>query len=255
MQYRRNLDFVFPTRLDTGKPSAKYLQISLLLLGEQPCYLEWWKSETSCLLLISGTTVPEGQKHACGYSWLSPAACDLAEGFQRNQELVAFFNCHPTFEMQSHEAPKVTDVVAGLLFQILKSQPHILRHDFERRSQKMQIQAWSTLRDKDALAAMLDPAIDILQSIRNGNWTYLIIDRADRCTEKLMLLLQWLHKLVSAQGCRVKVLVIWDSKRSNIDDQDWENFEELAAGRVFSKLGWYQERRQHFDKSSLREPH
>lgn len=49
------------------------------------------------------------------------------------------------------------------------------------------------------------------------------------------------------------MFVVWDSKRSDMDDQDWENFEKVAAGRVYSKLEWYQERRKPFDKSPLRD--
>lgn len=254
VEYRRNLDTVFPTTLDTRKPAAKYLQMSLQLLEEQPCYRKWWQNDKGCLLLISGITVPEGQKQACGYSWLSPAASDLTERIRRDEGLVAFFNCHPTFELQPDEEPLVTEVVASLLFQILKSQPQILREDYERRSGNLQIEAWSRPKVKDTLEVMLGSAIDILQGISDKCWTYFIIDRADRCKIRLLRLLEWLHKVVSHPGCRVKVFVVWDSNHSNMDPQDWESFEETANGRIYSKLRWYQDRRQPFDKSPLRTP-
>jgi hypothetical protein len=258
MEQHRNLDTVFPTTLDTGKPSAKYLQMTLPLLEEQPCYRQWWESNNSCLLLLSGTTVREGQKRACGYSWLSPAASDLAERLRRNEELVAFFNCHRTYEVQSDEEPQVTHVMAALLYQILKSQAQILRENFEHRLQNLQVSAWPKQKPKDTLEVMLAPVIDTLRSITHKGWTYLIIDRADRCKNgdkiRLVLLLEWLHKVVKHEGCRVKVFVVWDSKRSDMDDQDWEDFEQSAAGRVYSKLGWYQDRKQLFDKSPLRTP-
>ena len=255
IQQRRNFDTVFPTSLDTRKSSAKYLQMSLPLLQEQSCYRNWWQSNKGSLLLISGITVREGLKEPCGYSWLSPAASDLAVLLRSNKELVAFANCHPTFEVQPDKKPTVTDVVACLLFQILKLQPQILSTERERRFGNLQREAWSRPKPKDTLTAMLNPVLDVLQSISDQRWTYLIIDRADRCSKiKLQWLLEWLHKIVSNEGCRVKVLVVWDSKHSDMDEQDWQEFEETAKGHVFSKLGWYQERRAYNDKSPLRTP-
>lgn len=249
----RNQENAFPNSNHHSKSSAKYLQMSLTLLEMQDSYRAWIRSSDGCLLALGGRTKPEGQLHKSGYSWLSPAAIDVALSLQKKGEAVGFFSCHPKSWLSDEEMPMIQDLVAGLLFQILRSETSILTDDFQRQRADLDIGTWVKRRDKETLDAIRRSVVGLFRKASKNRWVYLVIDRAERCKVGLKLLLEWLRELVTDSECKIKVLAVHDAVKSDMSEQDWEHFSEDSKGYFYSKIGWNQEKMT-IERFPLREP-
>ena len=249
---RHSLDESFPTASSTHKVASRYLQVSEDLLQSETEYRRWLDGDEGALLLLSGMTAREGQKILSGYSWLSPAAADMAERMRgQGDVIVAFYSCHPEWHVQPGNEPSMQEVVAGLIYQLVKQCPAIMKVNSQWRASALEIASWSRSKDKETMAAIFDATIDTLVTASAKKRVYLIVDRPDKCKAKLVLLLRWLRKVVHHPGCRVKVLVVWDTAKSSLAEEDWEDFMSERSERVYYKLGWDQVKPP-FEKSALR---
>ena len=250
----RSQNIVFPSTKHLGKPSARYMQMSMSLLEKQDSYQAWLQSSHGCLLVLGGTTKPEGQMQQSGYSWLSPAATDTAATFQKSAErIVAFFSCHPKSWLSVGEESSSRALVAGLIFQVLSSEPAVLKDDFQRQLASLDVETWSGKREKDILNVIMRSVVGLFRKVSKRRWIYLIVDRAERCRSGLRLLLNWFRELAMDPECRVKVLIVFDTIKSDMAEQDWEDLLEDSQGYVYTRTGWNQDKLG-FEKSPLREP-
>ena len=247
----RSLDMVFPTTNHHNRSSTKYLQMSLTLLEKQDNYRAWFESNHSFLLLLGGNTKPEGQMQQSGYSWLSPAATDTALKLQESGDVTVAFFSYPKSWVHADDEPTMCELVAGLLFQVLSSDTAILKDNFQRQLSSLKIDAWVGKNDKETLNLIMESVASLFRKAGARRWVYLIVDRAERCKSGLEHLLGWFHRLVTDSECKIKVLIVFDSIRSGMSEQDWQEFDQ--KGHVYSKIGWNQEK-MGFEKFPLREP-
>jgi hypothetical protein len=204
--------------------------------------------------VLGGRTKPEGQMQQSGYSWLSPAATNTAVNLQKSEKrIVAFFSCYPKSWLSVEEEPPVCELVAGLLFQVLSSEPAILKDDFQRQLLSLNIETWVGKRDKETLDIIMRSVVGLFRKASERRWIYLIVDRAERCKSGLKLLLSWFRELVMDSGCRIKVLIVFDTTKSDMSEQDWQDLLEDSESHVYCRTGWNQDKLG-FENFALREP-
>lgn len=249
----RSQSMAFPSTNHHAKSSAKYSQMSLTFLEKQESYRHWASNSHGCLLVLGGRTKPEGQLQRSGYSWLSPAATDTCVRLQRKNERIGFFSCHPQSWLVDEEVPTMPDLVAGLLFQILKYEPAILKDGSQRQRANLDVKTWSGKKDKEILDNVKRSVVDWFRKVSKSQWVYLIVDRAERCRGRLKLLLRFFRDLVMDPECKIKALLVYDAVESDMLELDWEHFLEDSQGFVYHKIEWNQEK-MGTEKSPLREP-
>jgi hypothetical protein len=243
----RSHNVVFPSKDQSSKLAAKYLQMSLTLLKTEDSYRDWAESKTGCLLILGGKTKMEGQLLRSGHSWLSPAATLTAEMFRKDEDLVvAFFSFHPeSWWQHDEEPPSLGDLFAGLLFQVLCSDATMLEDDFQRQLAALSIDKWVKTRGESLWDVIMSRAIPIFRKASQRHWVYLVVDRAELCsTTDLASLLEMFRDLVKDPKCRIKVLVVFDTGYTRLSENEWQGFldDPRSRGHVYSKTAWNQEK-------------
>ena len=172
--------------------------MTLDLLDEQQAYIDWLRSEHSCLLLLSGVTMAGGrlQGGTATYSWLSPATIYIAERIQQEQKVLAYYCCHP--ELRADERPAVADVIPSIIFQILMRKPDILRHkypSFLSIVSEWQQHVQKSKDDRRLINLMVKLLREVLAEFKDTGMVYIILDRVDQCSCRTRYLMDELAKL------------------------------------------------------------
>ncbi|KAI9761888.1 MAG: hypothetical protein M1840_001541 [Geoglossum simile] len=225
------------TNSSPRKTANRYEQITLELLNEQEAYLDWQRSTSSCLLLLSGITAVGGRLiHSATYSWLSPAAIHIAKQVQNEKGLLVYYCCHPEIRAELH---RISDIISSLVLQILRWKPEVLRQNHQRF--RSAVQQWQRpgLKppDRAAVQAMVQLLREVLVEFKAEGVVHIVLDRVEQCDCKTHHLMDELAKLAGEQSCSVKIVAI-------IDGEEWDtsNLEESLLIHVMKRVGWRQER-------------
>ncbi|KAI9858315.1 MAG: hypothetical protein M1813_007590 [Trichoglossum hirsutum] len=234
----KSLSEAFPNAgTSPRKAAARYEQMTPDLLNEQKAYLDWQRSASSCLLLLSGTTEPDGRlTRGATYSWLSPAAIYIAKQVQNEKGLLVYYCCHPEVRSKIHH---VADVMSSLVFQILRWKPEVLQQNHQRF--RSTVRQWQRPglepTDRDAIRAMVQLLREVLTEVKTEGVVHIVIDRVEQCNCKIHHLMDELAKLVGEESCSVKIAAIIEG-----DEWDTSNLEEKPLAHVMKRVGWRQER-------------
>jgi hypothetical protein len=217
--------------------------MTLDLLDEQQAYIDWLRSEHSCLLLLSGVTMAGGrlQGGTATYSWLSPATIYIAERIQQEQKVLAYYCCHP--ELRADERPAVADVIPSIIFQILMRKPDILRHkspSFLSIVSEWQQHVQKSKDDRRLINLMVQLLREVLAEFKDTGMVYIILDRVDQCSCRTRYLMDELAKLVGDGSYAVKIVTVIAEEDG--DEWDVDNLDEKVSTHVMRKIGWRQQK-------------
>lgn len=206
------------------------------LLHTSEAYNKWQDTVGSCLLVLSGQTVPEARtSRGYTHSWLSPATIYIAEELRKNERLVAFYSCHPGVRAEGHTGK---DIMSIITYQILEWKPEILRRKDQQFRSKLQSVAWSSPeKEKAAVSLSFRLLREVLLDIKDLGTVFLLLDRVDLCSWKLHNVMAALVELVESESCMVKIVVVLDTVRGEWDS---DRGEESALDRVMVHQGWDQ---------------
>ncbi len=244
---------VFPTNDQSNKRAARYMQMSTKLLEHQKSFRSWTEARDRSLLILGGQTKPEGLIQPSGYSWLSPAATLTTQRLQGDADnIVGFFSCHPDPWLKEEEKVSLSDLVAGLLFQVLKAEHLVLMDNLQEQLGNLSIESWQREAGRKGVRCMMESVTQLLQEISVRRRIFFVVDRAECCTSGLRRLIEWFLELVVDGDCRLKVLVVYDTLGSDMTDSDWEGLLEDSEGEIFVKNGWDQDKPE-FQEIPLRQ--
>jgi hypothetical protein len=232
-----NIRRVFFHKAGSPKARANYTRMTLEKLKDEDCYQRWDTNAITKLLLVGGTTIPEsrsGPNGSSSYSWLSPAAVDMASTLRKGNNRVAFFTCHPDTVTQSKTS--LAEVIADTLFQIARCDPPMLRGEFFRHSSTNLLEVWKSQDDVEEMVQFAQRMF-IIASAQHR--LYLIIDRLDYCDSKPVNILKCLTSIIAPPSCNVKIFATWNTVDASIE-KDCEYFIEVSKNAATGKMKFNQ---------------
>jgi len=212
--------------------------MSPTLLRTSEAYNKWQDAVGSCLLVLSGRTVPDARtSRGYTHSWLSPAPTHIAEELRKDGRLVAYYSCHPGVRAEEHTGKEIMSTIA---YQILEWKPDILRRKDQQFRSILQSEIWSNpANEKAAVDLVFQFLREVLLQITALGTVFLVLDRVDLCSWKLHHVMAALVDLVGSESCAVKIVVVLDTAR---EEWDVDHVEESALDRVMVHQAWDQRR-------------
>ncbi|ROW07755.1 hypothetical protein VMCG_03438 [Cytospora schulzeri] len=240
----------------------KVEQASLALLGSLPVYKDWWRSETSGLLLLSGEDYKSyGVKLSC---WLSPLALEFYESLQmtpNEKERRIFVSNSFLDDRATHAVPTEALFLKCILYQLLRLDNTLCETINDNRTIRNSFKEAGVCDDADP-ELLIDTAYDALQmairELPQDTMAYIIVEdivlqgQQDSCTA-----LRFLARLVcdpetkatiKALGiARSNLWSILEDKCTSSEDQALTLVEKWALGkrnkgRMYLKLAWKQQK-------------
>lgn len=174
---------------------------------ENPVYQEWYKAESSRVLLLQGRN-----KLRSGYHWLSAAPLQyIQKGHEDMKPLYAFLHPDPYLTEDVH-VPQPT-VISLLIWQFLERFPGLSEDTpfFEDVQSRIESREWA---DEDC-----SEQYQLLAELLSRRpQTYIVIDRLDSCTCPVDTFVQNLLSLCGKVTGVVKILAVVGGKRFRRED-------------------------------------
>jgi len=211
-----------------------------MLLRTSEAYHKWQDQVGSCLLVLSGRTVPAARARSdFTHSWFSPAATHVAEELHKDGRFVACYSCHPDVRALEHTGK---EVLSAIIYQILEWKPAILGRKEQQFRSMLQSEAWTNpgsnpANEKAAVKLIFQLLSEVLVEMQDLGPLFLVLDRVDLCSWKLNYMMAALVDLVGNNSCTVKILVVLDTARG---EWDVDYMEESVLDRVMVHQAWDQ---------------
>jgi hypothetical protein len=207
-----------------------YQHMTRELLESLSAYNSWSSTEESSVLLLAGETNTNARAgRGYTHSWLTPATFYAVDILREKSARVAYYCCHPGVRTDDNDLDidLAKDMLIKLAFQLLESQPKVLRRKMAQLQSTVAKPAWSLLdskssgnhkhesyeRQRAALSSWFSLLREILEALREEGCTYLIIDRLDLLEVRLSYFMDELVALVRNENCLVKVMAVVDTVR------------------------------------------
>jgi hypothetical protein len=222
---------------DTSK-KHHYQHMTRELLESISAYKSWSSKDDSSVLLLAGETNTNARAgRGYTHSWLSPATLFAVDILREKGARVVYYCCHPGVRTDDNDLDihLAKDMLIKLAFQLLESQPKVLRRKMAQLQSIVAKSAWSILdtkkngnqkyesyelreRQRAALSSWFSLLREILEALREEGCTYLIIDRLDFVEVRVSYFMDELVALVKNEGCLVKVMAVVDMVRGEWDE-------------------------------------
>ena len=204
------------------------------LLSGSSAYQNWQAATHSALLLLSGSTAPDGRNsRGLTHSWLSSATTYVVEEVRERGELVAYYSCHPGLRAEPHEG---RDIIAGLVYQMLERKPEVLRRKEQQFRTMVRSEAWRNHEGESVTVEITFQLLrEVLFELKELGTIYIVVDRIDLASWKFHRIMSAFVELVQDESsAHVKIMATaaryWDD----------EGVEESARQRVMTQQGWDQ---------------
>ena len=221
--------------------TGKYVQMTAELSRSTTHYQSWRESPSSCLLILAGMTMEEGQSYKSTLSWLSPAALHMVDTLSTEDKRVIFYCCHTGFHLQN---PHTRSIVSNVLYRLIALQPELVRHRIQDLKAKVHSTEWNSSNDNTATRYCFDVLSEILENFPKGSEIYIVLDRIDLCKDPKYRFIAALQRVISKSRIALKVALVMDRISQ---DNDRSHCRELLTSEAkcvtFGDIDWDQVRK------------
>jgi len=222
---------------DTSK-KHQHQHMTRELLESISAYKSWSSTDDSSVLVLAGETNTNARAgRGYTHSWLSPATLFAVDTLREKGAIVVYYCCHPGVRTDDNDLDidLAKDMLTKLAYQLLESQPKVLRRKMAQLQSIVSKPIWSILdtkknenykcesyelreRQRAALSSWFSLLREILKELREEGFTYLVIDRLDLVEVRVSYFMDELVALVRNEGCAVKVMAVVDTVRGEWDE-------------------------------------
>ena len=209
---RRSLKGIFPYAFEGSDIavessrgwSKKYVQITRDFLEKNPSYVAWRECQTSCLLVLGGSTADAGRADQSTFSWVSPAALHATDDLSARGHHISFHSCQPDYQQKENPTRLL---ISNLAYQIAARKPQVLRYRAKEFESILLSEGWNSQEVRVARRSHFDLLERLL---RTQESFHLVIDRLDLCQGSKASFVRELQHLVDAHPGFLKIMLVME---------------------------------------------